>query len=123
MSPLTVMRSCVTLAWYVYNHAFCDTCGNLNFHNIFAFYDSGTAAVVALVLDDLALTVTFRTLGLGLHDAKHGAYGLHDNPRTTALRTCLGAASSLGAASVTVWTCDVFFDFELLCSASGYFLE
>lgn len=83
----TVSLACVTLAWYVHDHAFCHACRYFNLNDFLAFYYSGTMTLMAFVLDNGAFTMTGWTFCLCLHHAQHGPYRLDHNATSVAGRT------------------------------------
>ena len=95
-------------------HALVHACGYVHLNNLLAHYNAVAVAVVALVLDDLSLTVAVRAGNFGLHHAKETLLCAHHAACSFTFGAGLYGAV-LCSAAVTVGAGYIFLQLELLC--------
>ena len=83
----TVVLTCITLAIDGQLHAFSHTGRNLYFHYFFTIGDTFARAMLTLILDNLAFTITVRTYRLCLHHAEDALLSACHTTCTVTIRT------------------------------------
>ena len=109
-----VVAAGVALAGHVHHHAVGHTGGYLDLYHFLAFHNALALALLALVLDDGALTLAGGTDSLRLHHAEHGALGAYRVAAAVAGGALLAAAAGLGTRAGAVGAAHVLAYLELL---------
>ena len=117
------MLACISFAANTDTHAVFNTCWDVDFYNLITFYDTITAAVLTLVLDDSAFSMTVWTWDLGLHHAEHRANGLDSISSTITCMACFWLCTAFASCTMTFLTSNILANFEFLGNTCGNFLQ
>ena len=115
--------ACISLSRNGKHHSVLNTSRNLNLYNLFAFHNSRSMTVVALVLYDKSLASTIRAWNGCLHHSKERALRADCVPSAMTSITGLWLCRALSSCTVTVRTLYVLAHLELLRNTSSHLLK